>query len=175
MNALKVRTSCDATKLNSLVQCLYNKDLKNAMKISKQTMILHGQYYCSDDISSLNIILGAINVLIYIFLEECPLANYSSKDECRRLVVDYLTSPHKLSILSSNCLIAFLSVESRFWVVLTMHYAEKWSQWTNFLASTSRQRMYPTNTATKPVSSDSASITTSDSFQDSRSLSTKER
>ena len=88
-----VRTSADAHKINDLVNTLLNKDLRNHMKSSVEKMSKYSHFVCSDGISPLNVLLGVISTLIYVFLEETPLANFSRVDECRQLVVDYITSP----------------------------------------------------------------------------------
>ena len=130
-----VKTSADAHKLSELVNTLLNKDLKNHMKNSVDKMSKYSHFVCSDAISPLNPLLGVMNTLIYVFLEETPMANFSRVDECRQLVVDYLTSPMKLNIMSVNCLMNFTSVDNRFWVTLSMHYSEKCSHMIDCIVS----------------------------------------
>ena len=120
-----IRTSADAIILNEIVTSLLNKDLKNQMKCSVEKMTRCAHFVCSDGITPLNPLLGVMTALIYVFLEESPLANFNRVDECRALVVDYLTSPQKLHLMATACLYSFTSFDQRFWSSLSMHYAEK--------------------------------------------------
>ena len=123
-----IRTSCDAIELGQLISTLCNKDLRNQMRTSKERLKQFENFTCSDGITPLNSLLGVINVLIYVFLEESPLANYNRVTECKAMVYDYLTSTNKLGLLNSTCLTAFCARDLRFWNTISMHYAEKWTQ-----------------------------------------------
>ena len=126
-NGNLIRTSADAQKLHNVVAHLFNKELRNHMKVPSARMQSFNQFVCSDGVTPLNSLLGVINAFIFVFMEESPLANYNREDECKRMVIEYFTSPHKLNLISKPSLLDFTSTETRFWVTLSMHYSEKWS------------------------------------------------
>ena len=124
---IKIVTSCDATKLQSLYSFLVNKVSKKMMLVDKDRLLLFSSFVCSDGVTPVNILLGIMNGLIYVLLEELPFANYSNKDEVKQLVTSYLISTTKFGLMSPQCFTSFVNRDHKFWNQLYLHYYDKWT------------------------------------------------